>query len=65
MWSESWTHCVHFGKPGLSFMAYLFKDRSKLKRQCLLPYFKKDGPNELLVFEKGPNWSKRKAEIDD
>ncbi len=56
-YSVSWTHRLHLGRPCLRQMIWLFRTQPKLLRQCLIPHFRKAGPNELLVFERGPNWN--------
>lgn len=58
IWSQSQTHRVEVGRPSLARMLYVFESHPKAERQCLIPHFKKAGPNELLVFERGPNWRK-------
>ena len=63
VWSESWTHRVELGKPSLEKMMRTFTERPSVKRQCLIPHFRAREPNELLVFERGPNWRKRTAEM--
>jgi hypothetical protein len=62
VWSKSWTHRVDLGKPSLDQMMSIFEERSRVKRQCLIPHFRAREPNELLVFERGPNWRKRTTE---
>jgi len=48
------THLVLMGRPSLCEMQAALR-RGK-DRVCLIPHLKKAGPNELLVFERGPNW---------
>jgi predicted nucleotidyltransferase len=60
IWSRSNTHRVHLGHPSLGWMVGNFLHSPKLKRQCLIPHIKKGQPNELLVFERGVNWSNAK-----
>ncbi len=60
MWSHAYTHRVHLGRPSMSWMLEIFKTQRKVKRQCLLPHVKGDGPNELLAFERGSCWSRKK-----
>ncbi len=52
---------VDFGKPFLSRVAWRFS-HAAVKEQCLIPHFRAKGPNELLVFERGPSWAKKPAE---
>jgi len=54
--SQSRTHRVEVGRPSLARMLYVFESHPNVKCQCLIPHFKKAGPNELLVFDRGPNW---------
>lgn len=61
MCSRLLTHRVEVGRPSLRRMVYQFTVHEKVQRQCLIPYFKKAGPNELLVFERGPNWGEAKS----
>ena len=56
IWSQSQTHRVEVGRPSLARMLDVFESHPKVERQCLIPNFKKAGPNELLIFEHGPNW---------
>lgn len=56
IWSERFTHRIELGRPSLRWMVHYFETRPKLKRQCLIPHFKSKGPNELLIFERGPKW---------
>jgi predicted nucleotidyltransferase len=58
VWSKSRTHRVHLGRPSLIWMLGEFKESARLRRQCLIPHFKASQPNELLVFERGPKWSR-------
>jgi hypothetical protein len=60
LWSESHTHRVHLGRPSLGWMLNVFERFPKVKRQCLIPHIKSGQPNDLLVFERGKNWSGRK-----
>jgi len=62
VWSKSHTHRVDLGKPSLGKMMWIFDERPRVRRQCLIPSFRAREPNELLVFERGPNWRKRTAE---
>jgi predicted nucleotidyltransferase len=64
VWSKSWTHRVHLGRPSLRWMLGEFRRSPKIKRQCLIPHLKSGQPNELLVFERGKNWSGSDASID-
>ena len=57
VWSKSRTHRVHLGRPSLEGMLSVFKHFPEAERQCLIPHIKSGQPNELLVFEKGTNWS--------
>lgn len=57
VWSKSYTHRVHLGRPSLAWMIGVFRRSTKVKRQCLIPHIKSGQPNELLVFERGNNWS--------
>lgn len=59
MWSRQRTHRVELGRPWLSKLITIFTYQPRVRRQCLIPYFRRAGPNELLVFERGPNWSAR------
>jgi predicted nucleotidyltransferase len=56
-WSQDRTHRVFLGKPRLGEMKWNFAEHPSIVRQCLIPYFKRGGPNELLVFERGPAFS--------
>ena len=56
LWTDSDTHRVSMGHPALWSVIWYFKRCPKLKRHCLIPHFKRGGPNELLVFERGPKW---------
>jgi predicted nucleotidyltransferase len=62
IWSKSNTHRVHLGRPSFGLMLRSFLRLSKLKRQCLITHIKKGQPNELLVFERGVNWSRVRHE---
>jgi hypothetical protein len=62
--SEDFTHRVEIGKPCLRMMAHTFRARPKVKRQALIPHLKKGGPNEILVFERGPKWKDDDADAD-
>jgi hypothetical protein len=62
VWSTSWTHRVDLGRPSLGQMMWMFEERPRVRRQCLIPHFRAREPNELLVFERGPNWRKRTSE---
>jgi hypothetical protein len=62
-WSQDRTHRVSLGKPRLGEMKGYFAEHPSIVRQCLIPYFKRGGPNELLVFERGRAFSA--ANIDD
>ena len=46
---------VLMGSPSLHRMQAALQ-RAGTKQVCLIPHLKKAGPNELLVFERGPNW---------
>lgn len=50
--TKTGTYRVDIGKPSLSRMLWLFAERVAIKRQCLIPHITKNGPNELLVFER-------------
>jgi len=56
IWSKSRTHRLEVGRPSLFRMRRIFENFPKVKRQCLIPHFKSRDANELLVFERGPNW---------
>lgn len=56
VWNRKFTLRCEVGKPSLGWMLGRFAERPKLKRQCLIPHFKRKGPNELLAFERGPQW---------
>jgi predicted nucleotidyltransferase len=62
VWSESWTHRVDLGKPSLEQMMWIFGERPRVRRQCLIPHLRAHEPNELLVFERGPQWKNRTSE---
>jgi predicted nucleotidyltransferase len=62
-WSEDHTQRIYLGRPRLGEMRACFADEPAIVRQCLIPYFKRGGPNELLVFERGPAFSI--AEVGD
>jgi hypothetical protein len=57
IWSRSQTHRVEIGRPSLAWMLRVFQLHDKVRRQCLIPHLKKAGPNALLIFERGPNWT--------
>jgi hypothetical protein len=61
IWSKSRTHRVHLGRPSLRWMLAQFKHSTKLKRQCLIPHIKARQLNELLIFERGKNWSSERV----
>lgn len=46
---------VLMGSPSLHRMQVALQ-HAGTKQVCLIPHFKKVGPNELLVFERGSNW---------
>ena len=46
---------VLMGSPSLHGMQAALQ-RAGTKQVCLIPHLKKAGPNELLIFERGPNW---------
>jgi predicted nucleotidyltransferase len=46
---------VLMGSPSLHGMQAALQ-RAGTKQVCLIPHLKRAGPNELLVFERGPNW---------
>ncbi len=60
LWSKSWTHRVDVGKPSLSKMMWIFEESPKIRRQCLIPHLRTREPNDLLVFERGPQWKNRR-----
>lgn len=60
-WNRKFTLRCEVGKPSLGWMLGRFAAHPKLKRQCLIPHFKRSGPNELLVFERGPRWEERES----
>ncbi len=57
--SKRKTHRLEVGKPSLGWMLGVFKSNPKIVRQCLIPHFRVKGPNELLTFERGPNWQNK------
>jgi hypothetical protein len=57
MYSKSWTHRVHFGRPSLGWMVGVFESQPSVRRQCLIPHLSRTEPNELLAFERGPSWN--------
>jgi predicted nucleotidyltransferase len=57
VWSKSGTHRVHLGRPSLGWMLDILQVFPKVRRQCLIPHIKRGQTNELLVFERGSNWS--------
>jgi predicted nucleotidyltransferase len=61
IWSQKHNHLVDVGRPSLRRMIWHFERLPKLKRQCLIPHFKKGQPNDLLHFERGPNWADRES----
>jgi hypothetical protein len=61
VWNQKHTLRCEVGKPSLGWMLGRFSAHPKLKRQCLIPHFKRKGPNELLVFERGARWEERKS----
>jgi hypothetical protein len=64
MQSTSGTHRVEMGRPSLARMLAVFREQEDVQRQCLIPYAKRGGPNEMLVFKRGPKWKGRKEERD-
>jgi predicted nucleotidyltransferase len=50
------SHVVLLGKPSPRLAVCMLHESPKLKKVCLIPQFHRDGPNELLVFERGRNW---------
>ena len=61
VWNKKFTLRCEVGKPSLGWMLGRFSERPKLKSQCLIPHFKHNGPNELLVFQRGPRWNERES----
>src|SRR5690606_1951550 len=59
LWSKSRTHRVEMGVPSLERMLWYFEQYPSLQRQCLIPHFKVRELNELLAFERGPQWKMR------
>jgi predicted nucleotidyltransferase len=55
LFDDLFQHRVQLGKLHLIKMNTLF-DRAGLRKQCLIPFFKKGDIKELLVFERGPAW---------
>jgi len=55
-YSEGRTHRVHLGRPSLRWMMGLFEHDPNVEKQCLICHIKRDEPNELLIFERGPNF---------
>jgi hypothetical protein len=56
VWNRKFTLRCEVGKPSLGWMLDQFAEKPRLKRQCVIPHFKRNGPNELLMFERGPQW---------
>lgn len=54
--SQKRTHRLEVGKPSLGWMLHKFMSDPRIVRQCLIPHLRSKGPNELLTFERGPNW---------
>ena len=65
VWNRKVTLRCEVGRPSLGWMLGKFASHPKLKRQCLIPHFKRKGPNELLVFERGSRWEERKSTKSD
>jgi predicted nucleotidyltransferase len=57
VWSQSGTHRVHLGRPSLARMLAIFQYSPDVESQCLIPHLRSRQPNELLVFERGVNFS--------
>ena len=56
--SKGWTRRVQMGRLSLWKMRWYFGRFREMKRQCLIPQMKRSELNELLVFERGPEWKK-------
>jgi hypothetical protein len=54
--SLSETHVITVGRPSLGVMLEVFERDSKMVRQCFIPEIKKRDNNEMLIFERGPDW---------
>lgn len=59
IWSKARTHRAEYGRPSLRRMLSFFERCTGLRQQCLILYPEIGQPNQLLVFERGPNWSRR------
>lgn len=62
IWSKSGTHRVHLGRPSLARMLDRFRHSPDVRRQCLIPHIKAGKPNNLLVFDRGRNWSEARRQ---
>lgn len=49
---------VAIGRFHLAHMYASFRDRPRMKRQCLIPHLRVKQENWMYVFERGPNWRK-------
>jgi hypothetical protein len=54
--NKRWTRRAQVGRLHLGSLCWHFGRFPKMKRQCLIPFIKRSETNELLVFERGPNW---------
>ena len=58
LWNMRHNRRVQIGNLHLWEMLELFKHKESQLRQCLIPHIKRNATNELLVFERGPNWDR-------
>ncbi|MFO0811636.1 MAG: nucleotidyltransferase domain-containing protein [Gemmatales bacterium] len=64
LFDDLFQYRVQLGKLNLLKMNRLF-DRVTLRKQCLIPFFKRGSARELLVFERGPQWKPCLADSED
>ncbi len=57
IWSKMRTHRVNYGRPSLARLLNAFDRLPNLKKQCLVVPPRGSEANDLLIFERGPNWS--------
>jgi len=55
-WNDSDTLCIQMGRPSLARMIVLFFMEKSVEAQAMLPDLTGGGNDEMLVFQRGPNW---------
>lgn len=63
--SQNGSHRVQLGRLSFHDMLCCFEKRDTLKRQCLIAHRLSSGQNDLLCFERGPNWADRSKHFFD